>query len=76
MENDSEKIRKMCRFCENASQISDDEHMLCTRKGIVSCEYKCRRFSYDVMKHIPAAKKAPPPFLYIDIDSPDENLNK
>ena len=47
----------ICRFCESAALIGDDNNVLCCKRGVVSAEYKCRKFSYDPLKREPA----PPP---------------
>lgn len=33
--------------------------MLCTKRGIVSVTYACRKFLYDPFKRIPVKPKAP-----------------
>ena len=48
----------VCEFCEHAAIINDDENVLCERRGIVSREYKCRKFVYDPLKRFP--KPLPP----------------
>ena len=48
-------IPQYCCYCENATIISDEDNVLCARKGIVNCEYKCRRFVYDPLKRKPRA---------------------
>ena len=51
-------IAKKCAFCEYASPTLDTERMICRKKGIVSAEFSCRAFSYDLMKRAP--KRLPP----------------
>ena len=46
-------ISKKCAFCEYASKTLDEEKMLCKKKGVVSCEYACMSFRYDLMKRAP-----------------------
>ena len=55
---DEYDIAKKCAFCEYASNTLDEEKMLCRKKGVVSTEYACRAFSYDLMKRAP--KRLPP----------------
>lgn len=50
-------LPRICRFCEYATLISDEENVLCSKHGIVSVEYRCRKFSYDPLKRAP---KIPP----------------
>jgi len=49
-ENDYQKV---CRFCENASQLRGDENMLCRFKGVVSEDFVCRKYIYDPLKRQP-----------------------
>lgn len=49
-END---IPKVCCFCEFASLINDDEYVLCSERGIVGHEFKCRKYVYDPLKRVP-----------------------
>jgi len=48
----SKDIEKRCEVCINAKKINDDE-AICTKHGIVSLGYKCRKFKYDATKRIP-----------------------
>ncbi len=49
----SKDIEKRCAICQHSKKINDDE-AICSRHGIVSLGYKCRRFVYDATKRIPA----------------------
>ena len=51
------RIEKSCSYCEYGTKLNDDE-VLCIKKGIVSCEGKCRKFIYDPCKRLPAKAKA------------------
>ncbi len=53
-ENEPEMPR-VCAFCDKAQSLSDDEHMLCSKKGVVACGYSCRKFRYDPLKRVPHA---------------------
>ena len=44
---------KMCLYCENATIISDDDNVLCSIKGIVNKEYRCKKCIYDPLKRRP-----------------------
>ncbi len=57
MKNEQVEIIKCCAFCEKATPLAGDEYVLCSKKGVVSLTYKCRRFSYDPLKRVP--KRAP-----------------
>lgn len=52
------KIERSCFYCAYATQI-DNEQALCVKKGVVSAQGQCRKFSYDPCKRIPPKPKAP-----------------
>ena len=51
------KIPRSCQYCAFSAKMSD-EQMLCTKRGVVSCDFQCRKFRYDPIKRIPAKPKA------------------
>ena len=50
-------IEKSCNYCIYCT-VLDEETVLCIKKGVVNRSGKCRRFSYDPCKRIPAKAKA------------------
>lgn len=50
-------IEKSCTYCIHGTRL-DEETVLCMKKGVVSAERKCRKFSYDPCKRIPVKAKA------------------
>lgn len=52
------RIEKSCKYCAHSTRCSQDQ-MLCTKRGIVSVTYACRKFLYDPFKRIPVKPKAP-----------------
>ena len=44
----------MCLYCENATVINDDDNVLCSIKGIVNKEYRCKKCVYDPLKRVPS----------------------
>lgn len=51
------KIQKSCTYCQYGTKLND-EQVLCIKKGVVSLDGKCRKFTYDPCKRIPAKPKA------------------
>lgn len=51
-------IEPMCAYCSRSSELNEEE-LSCPRKGVVSPDYHCRRFSYDPLKRVPAAPALP-----------------
>lgn len=50
---------KACEFCEKASALHGETDMLCSVRGVVSRDFFCRRFSYDLLKRVPKAPLKP-----------------
>ncbi|MBE6638730.1 MAG: hypothetical protein E7616_04655 [Ruminococcaceae bacterium] len=46
-------ITPSCRYCENAASIRDGETMVCTKKGVVSAGFVCRKYAFDPLKRHP-----------------------
>jgi len=51
------KIQRSCVYCEHGTKLND-EQILCVKKGVVSANGQCRKFSYDPCKRVPAKPKA------------------
>ncbi len=51
------EYEKLCMYCEHAAPTYEPDKMLCSKRGIVSCSYKCSRFVYDPLKRIPRRVK-------------------
>ena len=63
------ECERYCKFCENASSLSDPARMLCRKHGVVDAGGCCRKFVYDPLKREPAAAKEMPPLEYVDVDA-------
>lgn len=61
------EIERYCRFCQHASGLSDEDHMLCGIRGIVSCGFVCRKFIYDPLKREPKRLSREVRLEYIEI---------
>lgn len=51
------KMEKACGYCVYGTKLSDGQ-ILCAKKGIKQEDDKCRKFTYDPTKRIPAKPKA------------------
>ena len=51
------KIEKSCSYCRFGTML-EDGLALCTKRGVVSADRKCRKFRYDPLKRVPAKPKA------------------
>lgn len=50
------KIDPNCSYCTYAAQL-DNGLILCSKKGMVTPDVKCRAFRYDPCKRIPSKPK-------------------
>ena len=61
------KIPKSCSTCLFSTALTDHQ-MLCTKHGVISDSYFCRKYKYDPCKRIPPCMKAPDFDKYKDED--------
>ena len=50
------RIPRSCQYCAFSAELNKEE-MLCTKRGVVSVEFQCRKFRYAPCKRIPAKAK-------------------
>lgn len=43
----SAKLEPSCGYCENGTPTQDGSVILCTRQGVVSPGFSCKKFRYD-----------------------------
>ena len=48
-----QRIEPRCIYCENGSLQQDKTMVLCNKRGIVSPDFRCRRFQYAPLKRKP-----------------------
>ena len=48
-----ENIEIFCKYCERATPLVVDGKLVCSKMGVVSEDYKCRKFVYDPLKRAP-----------------------
>jgi len=51
--NSENVIEKKCCYCEHAMPIRDTSGYICRKKGIVSYNFKCKKFVFDPIKLSP-----------------------
>ncbi len=64
-ESAKQEMPRVCAFCDKSVLLSDRDTVLCSKFGVVSCDYVCRRFRYDPLKRVP---NAPPPIVGLNPD--------
>ncbi len=51
------KITRSCSYCQHGTAMDCDQ-ILCSKRGVVSAYYSCRKFRYNPCKRIPPKMKA------------------
>lgn len=51
------KHPRSCTYCARGT-VTEDNAVICEKRGVVSLEYSCRKFRYDPCKRIPCKAKA------------------
>ena len=51
------KMPRSCSYCQHGTTLGE-EQILCTKQGIVSVFYNCRKFKYNPCKRVPLKMKA------------------
>lgn len=52
----SKDIEPMCLYCEHGKQVLTTDDIICKKKGLVRCDYHCRKFKYTPINRIPPKK--------------------
>lgn len=68
MSKDNFEYDKICKNCEKSALLSNEDYVLCEKKGIVSPCFTCHNFSLDVMKIKPRRNSLGDEFKPIDLD--------
>ena len=61
-------IEKSCSYCVYAAKTIDSTYVICSKKGMISCDDSCRRFKYDPLKRVPLKCKGKDFSQYDDVD--------
>ena len=56
-------IAEVCAYCEHAVPLLGEDTVLCRKNGIVSADYCCKKFSYDLFKRKPMRRRSAEPFF-------------
>lgn len=50
---------RACVLCESSRKIEGGEYCVCTKKGVVSPDFCCRKFRFDPLKMEVTVQKLP-----------------
>lgn len=50
-------IERRCSYCLHCARL-DEDHVLCSKRGVVPINGNCMKFVYDPCKRIPGKPKA------------------
>lgn len=53
------RIAPACAYCLHGTPAADPKMILCTRRGVVSPYYACRKFRYDPLQRVPHRQTLP-----------------
>ncbi len=59
-------ISPACEYCEFGHRAADPRMILCSKRGVVSPYYHCKRFAYDPLRRIPKRQPKLPSFTAED----------
>lgn len=65
-------MEKLCRYCELAHTLQDEDTMLCDKKGVVDAGYHCRHFRYDPLKRIPGKIRIVPAMEFVPLETTED----
>ena len=54
-------IEPKCEYCKNGKLAPDNKNILCTKMGVISKDFNCKKFIYDPLKRVP--EKATPKLM-------------
>ncbi|MDD6265143.1 MAG: hypothetical protein PUB34_02405 [Clostridia bacterium] len=57
--SESQELDAVCKYCENATELCDENSVLCKKHGVVACDHSCKKFLYDPLKRRPNRAKLP-----------------
>ncbi len=52
-----DNITPKCEYCALGNIASDGEMILCSKKGVVTPDFSCKKFEYTPIKRIPKRKR-------------------
>lgn len=55
-----------CAICAHGTKAADSEMILCSKKGVLSPDYKCRKFKYDPLRRVPKMMPSLPEYTFED----------
>lgn len=55
----SKEIEKICAYCEHGKAIHGTEDIICSKKGLVRADYRCKKFLYSPLRRTPPKPLTP-----------------
>ena len=65
------RIEPKCEYCACGTRSVDGKMVLCTKRGIMEPQGKCRKFAYDPLKRVPRRAPVLPQFSQEDFSLED-----
>lgn len=61
-------ISPKCEYCEFSTPTNDGDTVLCPKKGVVSKDWCCKKYKYDIFKREPKLHQTAPEFSKSDFE--------
>ena len=61
-------ISPKCEYCEFSTPTNDGDTVLCPKKGVVSKDWCCKKYKYDIFKREPKLPPTAPEFSKSDFE--------
>ncbi|MBP3329289.1 MAG: hypothetical protein J6L89_00490 [Clostridia bacterium] len=55
-----------CAICAHGKKAADSDMILCSKKGVLQPDYKCRKFKYDPLRRQPRLMPTLPEYTFDD----------
>ena len=60
-------IDPRCAYCQRGNEL-DEDRVLCPKKGVVSKDWYCKKYKYDIFKREPKLHPTAPEFSKSDFE--------
>ena len=60
-------IDPRCAYCQHGNEL-DEDRVLCPKKGVVSKDWCCKKYKYDIFKREPKLHPTAPEFSKSDFE--------
>jgi len=62
------EISPCCEYCQSSRATASPDRLLCSKKGVVPLDFKCKNYKYNPTKRVPKVKPPLPVFDKSDFE--------